>query len=125
MVKILIVDDEMDILDSLKKALVRTGFKEVTTVNNPKIALEIVKIVKFDVLITDIEMRGLNGVSLIKKVLEIDREVKIIIMTVIENFKVDDNVMNKKILSYFDKPIDLFKLVDLLNSIDNNLAKVK
>jgi DNA-binding NtrC family response regulator len=125
MIKILIVDDEKDILDSLKKALNRTGFDEITTVNNPKIALEIVKAVKFDVLITDIDMPNLNGAELVDEIYKEDKSIKIIVMTVIENYLAEDKTLNKKIILILEKPINLFKLADTLNSIDKQTVHVK
>ena len=124
MLKILIVDNDKEILTSLKKALERAGFKEIMIFNNPKIALEIAKIEKFDVLIIDvyIEIQGLNSISFIKKIIEMDKNIKIILMTGFEDFKFKDQEIKRHIISYFDKPLNLFKLIDTLNSLAEHTA---
>ena len=119
MLKILIVDTEKEVLASLKKALERAGFNEIMIFNNPKIALEIAKIEKFDVLITDIyiDMLGLSCISFIKMIIENDKNIKIILMTGLEDFKFKDPEIRRHVISCFDKPLNLFKLIDTLNSL--------
>jgi CheY-like chemotaxis protein len=64
---ILVVDDDADTLSMLKLALHSQG-QDVVTSSNAKVALRLLKSWKPDVLVTDLMMPDLDGVSLIKEV---------------------------------------------------------
>ncbi len=63
--KILIVDDEPDILESVKEVLEREGF-EVEGVNSAKECIEKAKVKKHDLILIDIYMPGMSGEELFK-----------------------------------------------------------
>ena len=67
--RILIVDDEQDILDALEAAFLTTGL-DVHTVNNPLTAFEMIKEAHFHVVISDIAMPQMNGLELLRKIKE-------------------------------------------------------
>jgi len=60
--KVLLVDDEVDILDLLKYNLEREGFKVVTATNGRE-ALKIAKVERPDLIVLDIMMPGMDGVE--------------------------------------------------------------
>jgi CheY-like chemotaxis protein len=75
--KILLVDDNEDILQVLGLALQIKEF-EVRTANNGRAALEVLKHEDVDLLITDIFMPEIEGMELISTVQQMDRPPKII-----------------------------------------------
>lgn len=77
MFKILLIDDEEDIRDSVKKVLERDGY-DVTTAASGEEGLAIVSDTKVDIVITDIIMPGLDGVDAIKKIRQILPAVRIL-----------------------------------------------
>ena len=62
---ILLVDDEDMIIDSLQRLLEKKGY-DVTIANNGQEAVELNKSKDFDLIITDIRMPKLDGISTIK-----------------------------------------------------------
>jgi len=66
--KILIVDDEPDMLKLLSMILREKTPYEITTTNNPLEALELAKKGSFDLVISDLKMPGLDGLELIEAV---------------------------------------------------------
>jgi len=116
MPKIMLVDDEMHVLRILRLSLEKQGY-EVDTFNNGEDALEALKRLKPDVLITDIEMPRMTGEELCKQVLieYPDRNILIIVLTSrteIEHRKWSANIEN---LQFFEKPISMRKLITLLD----------
>jgi CheY-like chemotaxis protein len=84
--RILIVDDEKDIIFSFKVGIedsnTYTNRKiEVYTSNNPLIALSEFKPNFYDLLLVDIEMPDMNGFELSEKILAIDIDVKVCYMS--------------------------------------------
>ena len=70
--KILIVDDEPDMLKLLSMILKEKTPYDITTTNNPLEALELVKKGAFDLVISDLKMPGLDGIELIDAVKQVD-----------------------------------------------------
>ena len=80
MAKILIVDDENAILDTLQILLRGEGF-EVSIAHSGKEAVERFGDVAPDVVVTDIRMPGVGGLDVLAAVREADAEVPVILMT--------------------------------------------
>ena len=79
-VKILLVDDEKGIRFLLSQILLNHGF-EVSLARDGQESLEKMEKGRFDLIITDINMPRLDGVSMLKNMRKTGREEKIIIMT--------------------------------------------
>lgn len=65
--KVLIVDDDYGIRDTLHRLLARHGY-EVREAANGFIAMEMLTDGAFDVVIADYMMRGMNGIELIEEI---------------------------------------------------------
>ncbi len=111
--KILLVDDDENILTVLKMRLELMGLS-VTSCDNPMEALSLFKNGNFDLVLTDQRMDGLKGVELLSKIKKIAPFVPVIIMTAYG--KVDDAVisMKKGAFSYLEKPVDAKELKDII-----------
>ena len=105
--KILIVDDEYDILESLKMLLEGVGY-EVKIVDNGLDAIKILKKEKFDLVILDILMPKLSGIKTLEKI-RADKKIanqKVIFLTVVlPNANGKNIIKNLKPLAYIGKPI--------------------
>jgi CheY-like chemotaxis protein len=107
--RILIVDDEQDILDSVK-SLVETMGYEAEIVNNGIKALEILKKEKFDLVLLDILMPEMSGREVLEKLREDSKlkNQKVAFMTVVQLGREGVNEVKKlKPVEYFEKPIDV------------------
>ncbi len=83
--RILFVDDEPDILYSIKWVLEVNGFV-IDSYTDPTLALSNFKPRLYDLLILDIKMPKMNGLDLYQKMKEIDSNVKICFLTASELF---------------------------------------
>ena len=83
--KILFVDDEPDIIYSIKRVLEANGFV-VDSYNDPILALSNFKPGLYDLLILDIKMPKISGLDLYQKMNEIDSNVKVCFLTASELF---------------------------------------
>ena len=77
---ILLVDDEQDILTTMKMFLKGEGV-EVQTAINAYDALEIIRSSSVDLVITDLKMPGMDGVQLLQMIKERDDGIPVIVMT--------------------------------------------
>ncbi len=76
----MLVDDHRIFLEGLKN-LIQDPFQVKDTANSGKEALELIKSSEFDVMITDYEMPGFNGLELVKAVRVVQPEIKIIVLS--------------------------------------------
>ena len=81
----LLVDDEMDVIFSLKLFLEENGF-EVDAYSDPSLAIANFKPSLYDLIILDIKMPQLNGFELYKTIREVDNNVKVFFLTAVSDF---------------------------------------
>lgn len=113
--KILIAEDEPDLLEIFQEELVRAGF-EVTTVENGLVAFDELCKKPFDVLITDIKMPKMNGIQLIKSCIEKNLSLKGIVV-VSGNSKEDlPEFPDFHPLKILLKPFRTKELIDIIRS---------
>jgi DNA-binding NtrC family response regulator len=102
--RILVVDDEPNMLRLLKTILMdRTGY-EVTTTNNP---LEVSKLLQedhYDVVVTDLKMPLVDGIDLIGIIRKIDATVPIIVITAYGTIETAEEAIQKGAYDFITKP---------------------
>ena len=81
MIKLLTVDDEKGVTDLLYNFFKQRKF-HVKVANSGQEALDIVKKDKPNIILLDISMKGLNGLEVLEKVKAIDKNIKVIMITV-------------------------------------------
>jgi two-component system, OmpR family, response regulator ChvI len=116
--RILIVDDDSDILTTYKKGLEQSGLFEVDTFDDPEDALSNFKSGLYDCLIIDIRLPKMDGFELYDRMKAIDDKVKICFITAYEvNYRALRQVFPEPILECFiQKPIEIGKLVERIKS---------
>jgi two-component system, NtrC family, response regulator HydG len=103
--KILIVDDELSVRDSLNKWFREEGY-EVHVAEDANEALTRMAENKFDAALLDIKMRGTDGIQLQKKLHEIDPEMVSIMMTGYASVETAVEAMKNGAYDYVTKPLD-------------------
>ena len=105
----LAVDDENlqlnKLVDALKEADPRC---EILSFNNPLTAYEAVKQVRIDAAFLDIEMGGMNGVELAKKLKQINPNINIIFVTGYDQYAIDAYSIHAS--GYLTKPVSVERL---------------
>lgn len=79
--KIIIIDDEQDILNTLVRYFKRKDKIEVDVFTNPLNGLEAIKGGKYDLVLTDIMMPEMDGIELLKRVKEVKPSLPVVMMT--------------------------------------------
>ena len=82
--KLMLVDDEPDITETIKMGLEQTGKYVVAAFNNPLDALSQFRAGSFDIIILDIKMPKMNGFQFYREIRKIDPQVPIAFMTAFE-----------------------------------------
>lgn len=117
---ILLVDDELDIVNCIKRWLEADGFN-VYGFTNPLQALEYFRnnYNKIDLVLSDISMRKLTGYELVKKVKSIRPEIKVVFMTALETDlpELSEILPSIKIDGFMLKPGRLENLITTIEGV--------
>ncbi|MBF0200159.1 MAG: response regulator [Desulfamplus sp.] len=109
--KILIVDDNIDLLQSLSELLEDEGF-QVRSEDSVEAALEIFTKFKPAVILTDMNMPGMTGLDLLKTVRKSDSMVQIVILTGYATVKnVAEAMSSDGAFAYLQKPVMDFEIL--------------
>jgi DNA-binding NtrC family response regulator len=111
--KLLIVDDELSVRDSLAKWFGEEGY-EVGTAENASEALTRVAETSYDVALVDIKMRGTDGIELQRRLHEIYPDMLVIIMTGYASVDTAVAALKNGAYDYVNKPLDPDELAHLI-----------
>lgn len=111
MSKLLIVDDEMDVREFAANFF-RKRKIDVTTASSGEEAISIVEKQKSDLILLDIKMTGIDGIETLRRIREIDKEAKVIMVTgkKPEEEGVFVRCREYGALDYIHKPLELDEL---------------
>src|SRR5512146_2013667 len=103
--KLLIVDDELGVRDSLSKWFHEEGY-DVATAENASEALSKLAASRCDLALVDIKMRGTDGIELQRRMKEVDPELLVIIMTGYASVETAVAALKNGAYDYVTKPLD-------------------
>lgn len=118
--KILVVDDEKILLETLDKLLSREGY-QVTTLDNSYDALDMVKKEFFDLIVLDVRMPGMDGISLLKEIRKIQDGGEKSMVVIITGYASEDVPIKAIKLGADDYILKPFELADFLYSVNRNI----
>ena len=113
MAKILLVDDEASILSVLSVLLKAEGY-EVVPVDNGEKAMELIKSTPFDLMISDIRMRPVDGITLLKSARELRPAMSVLMITGYGTIETAVESLKYGAFDYITKP---FKVDELLITV--------
>jgi DNA-binding NtrC family response regulator len=109
MPKLLVVDDEHDICDFVKNFFSERGYVVQTALNGDD-ALVIVKKDRPDLVLLDIKMNGMDGIAALKHIKGIDKTIRVIMVTALEDQDKMDEACRLGACEYITKPLALDSL---------------
>lgn len=111
--KILILDDEPIVCERLKPALEKSGFHVETFVDSQR-AVERLGEESFDVLVTDLKMRGLDGIDVLRYANEHAPATRVIIITGFATVETAREALRSGAVDFIAKPFKISQLRDLI-----------
>jgi DNA-binding NtrC family response regulator len=120
MAKILIIDDERSIRNTLKDIL-EFEKHQITLAENGKQALEIIQSQPFDLIFSDIKMPEMDGIELLGHFMELEIEAPIVMISGHGNIETAVECIKKGAFDFIEKPIDLNRLlITVRNALERN-----
>lgn len=106
MKKMLVVDDETEICEFLKIFFEERNF-DVRTAYSGQEAIDAVRKINPDVVLMDIHMPGMDGLSALKQIKLAKPNLKVIMVTALETAEKIDEAMRLGADNYITKPLSL------------------
>ncbi|MFZ5865926.1 MAG: response regulator [Thermodesulfobacteriota bacterium] len=120
--KILVLDDEQIVLDSVSRVLEGEDY-EVRTARGGEQAMEILKEGGTDALITDLKMPGMSGLEAMEALSEIDPDLSMIMLTAYPTIDTAVKAMKMGAVDYLRKPFTPDQLTALVDKVMDNRKK--
>jgi len=127
--RILIVDDEKDMLVLLKRIITEETDHEAVTESDPLRALDLFKETSFDMVITDLKMPKMDGIQLLEKIREINPNTSVVILTAFATIETAVEAIRKGAYDYITKPfrrerilLTLSKVMEWQEMVRENLS---
>ncbi|HXX56779.1 MAG TPA: response regulator [Thermodesulfovibrionales bacterium] len=117
--RIMVIDDEKIVGDMAKMSLEQDGY-EVETFLNAAPALERLREERFDIVVTDYKMKGIDGMEVLKTVKKLFPATKVIMITAFANLDAAIEALRGDVHDFFPKPV---KIKELKASIQRALKR--
>jgi len=109
MTKILVVDDEIDVCDFVKNFFEERDFQVFAALGGSD-ALRIIRKEKPDIILLDIRMKEMDGIETLKRIRQLDKKVKVIMVTAVEEQDKMEVARKLGASEYITKPLVLENL---------------
>jgi DNA-binding NtrC family response regulator len=100
--RILVVDDEKSMCQFLSIMLRKEGY-QITAVSSGKKAVDAIKNQRYDVVLSDIRMSGMDGIEVLKEIKKLDSTIPVVIMTAYASQKTAIEAVNQGAFHYLIK----------------------
>ncbi|MFZ0611415.1 MAG: sigma-54 dependent transcriptional regulator [Desulfobacterales bacterium] len=122
--RILIVDDELIMRESLADWLARDGYAVETAASGEE-ALDKSKVTRYDIMLVDIKMGGMSGMEVLRQVKSEDADVAIVMITAYGSVSTAIEAMKNGAHDYLLKPFDPNELGMLVEKIISQQAQMR
>ncbi len=117
--RLLIVDDEPDMLENVSRILGKAGFDCLMETDSLK-AVSLLESERPDVLLTDLRMPGMDGLGLLRQARQVDPQMPVIILTAFATIESAVEAVKEGAFDYLPKP---FSVDQLKLAVDRALAQ--
>src|SRR5512133_445173 len=124
MLKILVIDDEKSIRNTLKDILGFEGY-QVEMAENGMIGINLVKSTDFDIILCDIKMPEMDGLEVLEQIRKIKPESTVVMISGHGTIDTAVEAIKKGAFDFIEKPLDLNRLLITLRNASDKTALVK
>ena len=123
--RIIVIDDDESSRESISSYLKDLDFESYSAEDGFK-GMELVKMKNPDLVITDINMPGMNGIEVLTKIKEFDNLIQVIVITAFDDMNSTITAMQQGAYDYIEKPIDILRLkLSIKRALENRQLSQK
>lgn len=127
MYRLVVIDDEYIVVEGIKAMIARKKleYEVVGCAYDGIHGLEIICETKPDLVITDIRIPGMDGLSMIESAKELCKDTAFVVISGYTEFEYARKALRLGVKGYIDKPISIDKLNDVLNFVEEDCFRKK
>ncbi|MBU2573475.1 MAG: response regulator [Elusimicrobia bacterium] len=114
--KILIIDDEQDLLEALSELLEKAGYRAICAANGAD-GVRLNEQENPDIIVLDLRMPGMDGIETLRRIREHDREVSVVILTANGSTDTIRDAVGLAVSDYLSKPFENGEFIDLIGDL--------
>jgi YesN/AraC family two-component response regulator len=122
--KILLVDDDESIRELLSDVLEMKNY-QIKTAENGKEAIDIIQKEKIDLVITDLQMHGIDGMKLLEYIQTEFPEVLVIIISAYGTIETTVKALKKGAYNFISKPIQIHEFIKMIDKVSEKINLIK
>jgi DNA-binding NtrC family response regulator len=122
--KILVLDDEPIVCKRLQPALEKLGF-EVDTFTQSLEALHHIQDVNYDIIITDLKMKGIDGMRFLQEAKTRNPATEVIVITGFATLETAKESFQKGVFDFIAKPFKLSEIQEVVTKVAAKIRGVK
>ncbi len=119
--RIMVLDDEPIVCKRLKPALEKQGY-EVDTFTQSSEAMEQIRSIEYDIIVTDLKMKGVDGMQLLTEAKRRSPRTEVIVITGFATLETARQSFQKGVFDFIAKP---FKLSEIQEVVKRAEAKIR
>ena len=123
--RILLVDDEIDMLKLLERSILKEIDCEVETAGRGREALDKINARTFDLVLLDMRMPGIDGMAVLEKIKTVDPWLTVVMMTAYGAIEVAVEAIKKGAYDFITKPFDLEEILRLIGKALEHASLVR
>lgn len=112
--KILVIDDEQDFLDSIRRGLIIAGYRNFCLISQPLEVKTLLTNYCFDLAFIDLCMPQMGGLEVLQYILNVSPNTRCIMLTALADAEIAKQSLAMGARDYLIKPISREKLLDIL-----------
>lgn len=123
--RIILVDDEAEVRDSIKNKIdwEALGFQLAGDAENGQDALEMLENLDPDVVLTDIKMPYMDGLTLAARIRDYNPSIRIVLFSGFDEFEYAKQAIRLNVIEYILKPVNVEELTEILRGIHKTLQE--
>ncbi|MGE5605294.1 MAG: response regulator [Bacteroidota bacterium] len=121
--RILVVDDEQVMLDSIHRILDLETDILLETARTGREAIDKVQTFHPDLVMMDIKMPGINGLEALSEIRRLDQHVVLVILSAYDNFNYAQEAIKNDVFEYLLKPINKTRIMEMIRKVQHHLEK--
>jgi two-component system response regulator YesN len=127
MIKVMLVDDEPIILKGLRKLIpwAENGYEIIGEAFDGEDAMEMLETKEPDIIITDLLMPGMDGIEFIRRLNEMNKNIRVIILSGYGEFEYAREALKNRVFEYLLKPVTRQQLTDALHRVSEAILSEK
>jgi DNA-binding NtrC family response regulator len=121
--RIMVLDDEPIVCKRLKPALEKQGY-EVDAFTQSSEAMEQIKQVEYDIIITDLKMKGIDGMQLLSEAKHRSPKTEVIVITGFATMETAKESFHKGVFDFIAKPFKLSEIQDVVSRAEAKIRRL-